>query len=49
MEEKVAEITEDWAQDSGKNSKQTDREDNMTEGEWLDYYEENLAVSGSDE
>ena len=47
MEETASEGTDEWDKRPNLNAK--DREDSMTEEEWLEYYDENLAVSGADE
>ena len=47
MEEKAADFTEEWSTIPADMFENTvDTEDNMTEEQWLDFYDENLAVSG---
>lgn len=47
LEEQAAEMTEDWSTVPNEMFENTpDAEDTMTEDQWLEYYDENLAVSG---
>ena len=51
IQQQESEVTEDWQDDVPPDSSQAsgyDKEDKMSEDEWLEYYDENLAQSSAD-
>jgi hypothetical protein len=51
IQQQESEVTEDWQDDVPLDSSQAsgyDKEDKMSEDEWLEYYDENLAQSSAD-